>query len=210
MPDPSGEQLQETGRARRYRRLMEAFSSPDSYGLVLLLILVTYALSAALAASWAASWCWLCRSPRCGWRCGVPGAPIGRAIANIALAAAALAAVANLLFHDQIHGGIVAAWASCLLYLLRRFRSSATCGQANRGQRDGPGGDRGVPDGRDVFRIPLPCAGTQSNAAAVLRVPGPRHALAGPVLLVHHASTTGYGNLVPAGNPGQTSPCSRC
>ena len=55
MPDLSGEQLQEPGRGRRPRRLIQAFSSPDSYGLVLLLILVTYALSAALTASWAAS-----------------------------------------------------------------------------------------------------------------------------------------------------------
>ena len=55
MPGPSGEQLQEPVRARRYRRLIEAFSSPDSYGLVLLLILVTYALSAVLTVSWAAS-----------------------------------------------------------------------------------------------------------------------------------------------------------
>jgi hypothetical protein len=30
-------------RLRRPRRLIEAFSSPDSYGLVLLLIVVTYA-----------------------------------------------------------------------------------------------------------------------------------------------------------------------
>ena len=40
---------------RPRRRLVEAFSSPDSYGLVLLLILVTYALSAAITAAWAVS-----------------------------------------------------------------------------------------------------------------------------------------------------------
>ena len=39
----------------RPRRLVEAFSSPDSYGLVLLLILVTYALSAGITAAWAVS-----------------------------------------------------------------------------------------------------------------------------------------------------------
>jgi hypothetical protein len=39
----------------RPRRLVEAFSSPDSYGLVLLLILLTYALSAAITAAWAVS-----------------------------------------------------------------------------------------------------------------------------------------------------------
>ena len=39
----------------RPRRLVEAFSSPDSYGLVLLLILLTYALSAIITAAWAVS-----------------------------------------------------------------------------------------------------------------------------------------------------------
>ena len=42
------------GRRPR-RRLAEAFYSPDSYGLVLLLILVTYALSAGITAAWAVS-----------------------------------------------------------------------------------------------------------------------------------------------------------
>ena len=39
----------------RPRRLVEAFYSPDSYGLVLLLIMVTYALSATITAAWAVS-----------------------------------------------------------------------------------------------------------------------------------------------------------
>ena len=40
---------------RRPRRLVAVFSLPDSYGLVLLLILVTYALSATITAAWAVS-----------------------------------------------------------------------------------------------------------------------------------------------------------
>ena len=47
-------QVQER-RRQRPRRLLQAFTSPDSYGLVLLLILVTYALSAAITAPWAVS-----------------------------------------------------------------------------------------------------------------------------------------------------------
>jgi hypothetical protein len=43
-------------RRHRPRRLLQALSSPDSYGLVLLLILVTYALSATtITAAWAVS-----------------------------------------------------------------------------------------------------------------------------------------------------------
>jgi len=52
--DDPDHQVQQTPRPGS-RRLLQAFSSPDSYGLVLLLILVTYALSATLTAAWAVS-----------------------------------------------------------------------------------------------------------------------------------------------------------
>ena len=91
-----GEQLQEPGPGRRHR-LMQAFSSPDSYGLVVLLILVTYGLSAALTASWAASLV-LAVQIATVWvalRASRARRPI-RAAANVALVAAALAAAVNL------------------------------------------------------------------------------------------------------------------
>ena len=53
--DDPDHQVQERRRRHRPRRLLQAFSSPDSYGLVLLLILVTYALSATITAAWAVS-----------------------------------------------------------------------------------------------------------------------------------------------------------
>jgi cobalamin biosynthesis protein CobD/CbiB len=52
MADDPDIQLQERRRRHGPRRLLRALSSPDSYGLVLLLILVTYALSAAITAAW--------------------------------------------------------------------------------------------------------------------------------------------------------------
>jgi hypothetical protein len=48
-------QVQQRHRPHRPRRLIQALSSPDSYGLVLLLILVTYVLSASTTAEWALS-----------------------------------------------------------------------------------------------------------------------------------------------------------
>jgi hypothetical protein len=54
MADDPDHQLQQP-RRQRPRRLLQAFSSPDSYGLVLLLIMVTYALSATATAAWAES-----------------------------------------------------------------------------------------------------------------------------------------------------------
>ena len=53
MADDPDHQLQQP--RRRAGRLLEVFSSPDSYGLVLLLILVTYVLSATATATWAVS-----------------------------------------------------------------------------------------------------------------------------------------------------------
>src|SRR4249919_1546212 len=55
MPDDDPDHQMQEGRRQRPRRLLRAFTSPDSYGLVLLLILVTYALSATMTAPWAVS-----------------------------------------------------------------------------------------------------------------------------------------------------------
>jgi hypothetical protein len=55
MADDSDHRLQQDRRPCRPRRLLQAFSSPDSYGLVLLLILATYALSATATAGWTVS-----------------------------------------------------------------------------------------------------------------------------------------------------------
>ena len=51
-PDP---QVRDPRRPGWPRQLVHRFSSPDSYGLVLLLIMVTYALSAAATAPWEVS-----------------------------------------------------------------------------------------------------------------------------------------------------------
>src|SRR4029450_1184700 len=54
MADDPDHQLQQP-RRQRPGRLLQAFSSPDSYGLVLLLILISYVLSATATAAWAES-----------------------------------------------------------------------------------------------------------------------------------------------------------
>jgi hypothetical protein len=54
MADDPDHQVQQP-HSQRPGRLLQAFSSPDSYGLVLLLIVLTYALSATITAAWAVS-----------------------------------------------------------------------------------------------------------------------------------------------------------
>ena len=103
----------------RPRRLVEAFSSPDSYGLVLLLILLTYALSATITAAWAVSlvlvvqiatvWVTL-RASR--------ARRLARAIANAILVIAGLAALVNLFIHQENAGIGLLAVLSGLLYLV--------------------------------------------------------------------------------------------
>src|SRR5579863_359404 len=99
-------------------RLMRALYAPDSYALVLLLILATYALSAALTAAWATSlivavqiaavWVTL-RAAR--------ARRTVLAFANIALGVAAGAAIASLVVNQQFHTDSIVAWVSCALYL---------------------------------------------------------------------------------------------
>ena len=206
MPGLSGDQLQDPGPGRRYRRLIEAFSSPDSYGLVVLLILITYALSATLTASWTASlvlavqiatvWVTL-RASR--------ARRSARVIANIALLAAALAALANLFFRVQIHGSIVAPWVSCLLYLiapvsiirhlvLRRTIDSETVLGAIAAYLMAGMFFAFLYHALGLSQSQPPFFGTQGQGTLSQDL----------FFSFTTLTTTGYGNLVPAGNPGQT------
>ena len=100
------------------RRLLRALYSPDSYALVLLLILVTYALSAALTEAWATS---LIVAVQIGavWvtlraaRARRTDAGVRQRRAGVA----ALAAIASLVVDHQFYTDSIVAWVSCALYL---------------------------------------------------------------------------------------------
>ncbi len=185
---------------------MHAFASPDSYGLVLLLILATYVLSAALSASWAASlviavqivtvWVAL-RASR--------ARRSARVLTSCALAASALAAVANLFFRDQIDGGTVASWVSCLLYLIAPMSIIRHLIM------------RRVVDGEtligaiDAYLMAgMFFAFLYHSVSLTQQVPpffgDQGHGTFPQDLFFSFTTltTTGYGNLVPAANPGQT------
>jgi Ion channel len=205
MPGISGEQVQEPGQGRRHRRLVQAFSSPDSYGLVLLLILVTYALSAALSAQWAGSlvvgvqiatvWVTL-RASR--------ARRSARAIVNVALVAVAVAAVANLFFDTQMAHGRIVSWVSCLLYLiapasiirhlvLRRIVDSETV----------LGAVAAYLMAGMFFAFLYHALGT-SQTHPFFGPQGPGTLSQDLFFSFTTLTTTGYGDFVPAGNPGQT------
>ncbi|HEY5017013.1 MAG TPA: ion channel [Streptosporangiaceae bacterium] len=99
-------------------RLLRALYAPDSYALVLLLILVTYALSTALTEAWATS---LIVAVQIGVVWVTLRAARARrsalVFANIALGMAALAAIVSLIVDHQFHTDAIVAWVSCALYL---------------------------------------------------------------------------------------------
>ena len=104
---------------RPRRRLVEAFSSPDSYGLVLLLILVTYALSAAITAAWAVSLVLLVQIATVWVTLRASRARrLARVIADVILVIAGLAALVNLFIHQETAGTGLLAVLSGLLYLV--------------------------------------------------------------------------------------------
>jgi hypothetical protein len=190
---------------RRPRRLVEAFSSPDSYGLVLLLILVAYALSATITAAWAGSlvltvqiatvWVTL-RASR--------ARRLTRAIADVILVISALAAVANLFVDREAVGTGLLALLSGLLYFVAPF--AIVRHLALR-----PAVDRETVLGAIAAYLLV-----GMFFAFLYRAPG---ALQPGLFFGSHGegtfpqdlffsfttlTTTGYGNLVPAGNPGQS------
>ena len=102
----------------RPRRLVEAFSSPDSYGLVLLLILLTYALSATITAAWAVSLILFVQIATVWVTLRVSRARrLARVIANAILVISALAAMVNLFIQGTTSTGLLAV-LSGLLYLV--------------------------------------------------------------------------------------------
>jgi hypothetical protein len=187
-------------------RLLRALYSPDSYALVLLLILVTYALSTALTAAWATSlvvvvqigvvWVTL-RAAR--------ARRTALAFANGALGVAAVAALVSLIVNYQFHTDSVVAWVSCALYLVA------------------PGAIV-----RHLLRRRTVDAETVMGAIAAYLMAGMFFAFlyrAIGIVQPHPAffgaqghgtfsqdlffsfttlTTTGYGDLTPAGNPGQS------
>jgi Ion channel len=188
------------------RRLLRALYSPDSYALVLLLILVTYALSTALTEPWATSlivavqigtvWVTL-RAAR--------ARRTAQAFANAALGVAALTAIASLILNHQFHTDAIVAWVSCALYLgapgaivrhlLRRRTVDAET----------------VMGAIAAYLMAGMFFAFLYRALGIVQTHPPFFGPQGPGAFSQDLffsfttlTTTGYGDLVPAGNPGQS------
>jgi hypothetical protein len=205
MADLSGERPPPR-RGHPQWRLIRALSSPDSYTTVLVLILATYVLSVALTASWAASLI-LAVQIATVWvslRAARARRPV-QLIANGALVLAAAAAAVNLIFGDLVDGGSVVLWASCLLYLAAPMAIVRHLLQ------------RHVVDAETVlgaiaaylmagmfFAFLYHAVGVDQARPPFFGAHGPGTFSQDLFFSFTTLTTTGYGNLVPSGNPGQT------
>ena len=190
---------------RPIRRLARELVSPDSYGSVLLLLLFTYVFSVSVTSSWAASLV-ICVQIATVWavlRVSQARRSVRR-IAAVLLVISALAAAVNLFVGKETAGLGAVAFMSAVLYLIAPF--SITRSLLFRREVD----LQTVLGAIDIyllvgmlFAFVYRFLGVvQSSAFFGANGDGklPQDLFFSFTTL----TTTGYGNLVPAGNPGQT------
>jgi Ion channel len=205
VPDFAKDNAAASAESRWWHRLARSFVSADSYGLVLLLVVVTYVVSVSVTETWAPSivltvqlatvWLTLRTSHA---RRGV------RIVADTVLGLAAVAAVASFFVHQPGNelGAIFA--ICCLLYLIAPF--SIVRHLILRSQIDTEtllGAIAAYLLIGMFFAFAYKAAGEFGSV--------PFFGAAGHGTLTQDLffsfvtmTTVGYGNLVPAANPGQT------
>jgi Ion channel len=199
--DPGG-----PASARRpLRRLGRAMVSPDSYGSVLLLILFTYGFSVGVTASWAAS---LVITVQIGTVWAVlhvsrARRPVRR-IAGVLFLISAIAAAINLFVGKETTGEGTVAFMSAVLYLIAPF--SITRSLVFRREID----VQTVLGAIDIYLLVGMLFAFVYRFLGVVQ-PSAFFGAAGDGKFPQDLffsfttlTTTGYGNFVPAGNPGQT------
>jgi hypothetical protein len=111
-----------TRRSHPWRRLSRAFITEDSYGFVLLLVMVTYTVSVSVTQTWAGSIVLTVQLATVWFTLRTSQArPVVRRIADIVLCLAAVAAVLSFFVHQSGNerGGIFVVCS--LLYLIAPF-----------------------------------------------------------------------------------------
>jgi ion channel len=187
------------------RRLARAMVSPDSYGSVLLLILFTYVFSVLVTASWAASLV-ICVQIATVWavlRVSQARRSVRR-LAAVLLVISALAAAVNLFVGKETAGVGAVAFMSAVLYLIAPF--SITRSLLFRREVD----LQTVLGAIDIYLLVGMLFAFVYRFLGVVQ-PSAFFGASGDGKLPQDLffsfttlTTTGYGNLVPAGNPGQT------
>ena len=188
------------------RRLGRAMVSPDSYGSVLLLLLFTYVFSVSVTSSWAASLV-ICVQIATVWavlRVSQARRSVRR-IAAVLLVISALAAAVNLFVGKETAGLGAVAFMSAVLYLIAPF--SITRSLLFRREVD----LQTVLGAIDIYLLVGMLFAFIYRFLGVVQPSAFFGPLVGDGKLPQDLffsfttlTTTGYGNYVPAGNPGQS------
>ena len=199
------EQRQERPRFRRPRRLIEAFYSPNSYGLVLLLILLTYVLSVTLTEGRAISAVVMVQIATIWVVLRASEAPRRlRLIVAVLAVLSALAVILSLFIPDQVSEKGYLAMVSAALYLVAPF--SIVRHLVLRRTVD-----RETVLGAIAAYLMIGMFFAFAYRALGAMQAGPFFGPSGDGTFSQNLffsfttlTTTGYGNLIPAGNPGQS------
>ena len=204
MADDLDHQVQQR-RRRRSRRFLQALFSPNSYGLVLLLILVTYVLSASTATRWTVSLVLFVQIATIWVALRASQAHRHlRQVTGTILVASAAVAILNLFIDRGLTGTGVMAVVNGLLYLaapiiiIRHLLLRQTV-------------DTQTMLGAITAYLMIGMSFAFSYRALGALVAGPFFGSQGDGSFSQDLffsfitlTTTGYGNLVPAANPGQS------
>ena len=191
--------------SRWWRRLGRSFVSADSYGLVLLLVAATYVVSASVTQAWAGSivlivqlaTVWLTLRTSQARR-------VTRLIAGIVLCLAAAAAVVGFFAHkpgDQL-GGIFT--VCCLLYLIAPFSILRHLLLRREIDTETLLGAIAAYLLIGMFFAFAYKAASEFGSVPFFGTAGPGSLSQDLFFSFVTMTTVGYGNLVPAANPGQT------
>jgi hypothetical protein len=202
--DVPGDQTKPAPARRRIgRRLLWALVSPDSYGLVLTLLVIAFCAMAMWTSSYSTSVVLLIEIGTVWFalRTSKAGRPIRR-IALVCMVLAALAAVANIVVGADGYAAIFA--VAGLLYLIAPFAILRHLGER-------PGVDQETMLGAICVYLLFGMAFTFIYKDLGAIQPSDFFGSQGDGTLSQvlffsftTLTTTGYGNLVPAGNPGQS------
>jgi hypothetical protein len=204
MPKPADDAQDRERQARAVRRLLRSFRSADSYGLVLLMIIATYVLAVTLSERWGGSIVLVAQIATVRLSLHTSQARRGLlAVANAAFLVAAVGAVANLFSeYDSLASFVFV--ASCFLYVVAPVSIVRHIGYRAQVDQETMLGALAA-----YLLIGMAFAFLYRFLGSVQA--GPFFESGGEGTMSQDLffsfvtlTTTGYGNLVPAGNPGQS------
>jgi Ion channel len=205
MPRPTNDAAEQERQARALRRLLRSFRSTSSYGLVLLMIIVTYVLAVSLSARWGGSIVLFAQIATVRLSLHTSQARRGLlAVANVVLVVAAVGAVANLFSGQESGLRSFVFITSSALYVVAPISIVRHIGYRRQVDQETMLGALAA-----YLLIGMAFAFTYRFLGSVEDAPffGDRgEGTMSQDLFFSFVTltTTGYGDLVPAGNPGQS------